>query len=149
MKAVNTYLNFNGNAEAAFNFYKSVFGGEFVGGVTRYGDLRGNGDMGQSSEEDNKIANIGLPLGQDTVLLGSDILESMGHTLTRGDNFYIHLEVESEEEGTRLFDALSTGGEVEMPLQKTGWAEQFGICTDKFGVRWMTMYTGEANPQAY
>jgi PhnB protein len=145
MKAVNSYLNFNGNAEEAFNFYKSVFGGEFVGGVTRYGDLREEGDMGQSSEEDDRIANIGLPLGPNTVLFGTDILESMGHTLTPGDNFYIHLEVESVEEGQRLFDALSTDGEVEMPLESTGWAEQFGVCADKFGVRWMTMYTGEAN----
>lgn len=138
MKAVNPYLNFAGNTEEAFDFYRSVFGGEFIGGVTYYKDA----DMGQAPEEDLKVAHVALPLGRDTFIMGTDILPSLGQSLTVGNRFYIHLEVESLEEGERLFNGLSADGEVEMPLQNTGWAEQFGSCVDRFGVQWMIMFTG-------
>jgi PhnB protein len=142
MKTANPYLNFNGNTEEAFTFYKSVFGGEFLS-VTRFKDFSEMEGMNQVPEADqNKIGHIALPLGKDNVLMGTDVLESMGRPLTVGNNYYITLEAESEEEAERLFNALSADGQVEMPLQKTQWAEKYGSCTDKFGVQWMVNYTG-------
>lgn len=139
MKAVNPYLNFNGNTEEAFTFYRSVFGGEFLGGVIRYKDA----PMGEPEEDRNKIAHVALSLGKDTVLMGTDALESLGHSLTVGNNFYINIETDSAEEAERLFNALSAGGQIEMPLQETEWAKKFGSCVDQFGVQWMVNYTGE------
>lgn len=146
MKAVNVYLNFNGNTEEAFNFYRSVFGGEFEGGIMRFGDMAASGEMGDMGEvpEDarDKVAHVGLPLGDDAYLMGTDACESMGQSVTMGSNLYITLETDSEEEAGRLFRSLSDGGEVEMPLQETGWADKYGSCTDPFGVKWMVNYTG-------
>ncbi len=144
MKSISPYLNFNGNTEEAFNFYKSVFGGEFLG-VTRFKDFgeSGMGGMNSMPEEDlSKIANMGLPLANGAILMGTDFLESWGRSLTIGNNVYIMIEAESGEEADRLFDALAAGGETEMPLDKTEWAEKYGSCVDKFGVRWMVNYTG-------
>ena len=140
MKTVNPYLNFNGNTEEAFNFYRQVFGGEFLG-VMRFRDF-GSNDMGVPDADLDKIAHIALPLGPDHLLMGTDVLASLGQSLTPGNNFYIHLEAESRDEAERLFGALSDGGQVEMPLQQTAWAEQYGICKDRFGVQWMLSYTG-------
>lgn len=138
MKSVNPYLNFNGNTEEAFKFYQTVFGGELQ--IDRFKDLEDN--MGATGEDLNKIANVALPLGDSTILFGSDIIESMGQTLAAGNNFYINLETESDEETERLFSELSAGGEIEMPLENTGWAKKFGMFADKFGIRWMVYYTG-------
>lgn len=140
MKKANPYLNFNGNTLEAFTFYKSVFGGEFLA-VLRFKDF-GENSMGAPKNELNKIAHIALPLGKDNILMGTDVLESQGQSLTVGNNFYIALEVESEEEAEKLFNTLSAGGRIEMPLQKTEWSEKYGICADKFGVQWMVSYTG-------
>lgn len=140
MKKANPYLNFNGNTEEAFTFYKSVFGGEFLA-VFRFKDFGGN-PMGAPENELNKIAHIALPLGKDNILMGTDVLESQGRSLTVGNNFYIAIEAESGEEAENLFKTLSAGGQIEMPLQKTEWAEKYGICADKFGVQWMVNYTG-------
>lgn len=150
MKAANPYLNFNGNTEEAFDFYKSVFGGEFLG-VVRFRDFDpGLEDpppemegMAVPEEELDKIAHIALPLGNANVLMGTDALESWGQSLTLGNNFYITIEAESGEEAERVFDALSAGGRVEMPLQKTAWAEKYGSCADRFGVQWQVNYTGD------
>lgn len=139
MKAVNPYLNFFGNTEEAFTFYQTVFGGELE--IVRFNDL--DDDMGATGEDLEKIAHVSLPIGADTMLLGSDVLESFGQSVTAGNNFYINLETESAEETKRLFNALSDGGEIEMPLQDTGWAEKFGMCTDQFGVQWMVNYPGD------
>jgi len=141
MKTVNPYLNFNGNTEEAFTFYRSVFGGEFVS-VIRFKDF-GENAMGVPVDEREKIAHMALPLGKDHVLMGTDALESMGQSLEMGNNFSIILEAESGEEAETLFDALSSGGKAEMPLQKTEWAEKYGMCVDRFGVQWMVSYTGE------
>ena len=141
MNAVNPYLNFNGNTEEAFNFYRSVFGGEFLG-VLRFRDF-GESGMRVPEGDQDKIAHIALPLSKDTVLMGTDALESHGRTLMVGNNVYFNLEAESDEEAERLFNALSAGGRTEMPLQKTEWAEKYGICADKFGVQWMVNYTGK------
>lgn len=141
MKTANPYLNFNGNTEEAFNFYKSVFGGEFVG-LMRYKDFNDMEGMGELSEEDrNKIGHIGLPLGNN-LLMGTDILESFGQPLVVGNNTHITLEPDTAHEADTVFAALSTNGEVEMPLQQTEWAEKYGACADQFGVRWMVNYGG-------
>lgn len=136
MKSINPYLNYNGNTEEAFNFYQSVFGGDLQ--ITRYKDLGDN--MGATGDEENKIANVTLLIGNGTMLMGTDTLESMGQILEPGNNFYINLEAESVEETERLFNELSSGGKVEMPLQETEWAKKFGMFTDKYGTRWMVNY---------
>ena len=142
MKSANPYLNFNGNTEEAFNFYKSVFGGEFTM-LVRFKDFPDNG-MGASGADLNKIAHVALPLGGGNLLMGTDTIESFGQKATMGTNFFITLEPENAEEADRVFNALSAGGKVEMALQKTEWAEKYGSCADKFGVQWMVSYTGAA-----
>lgn len=139
MKSVNPYLNFDGNTEEAFEFYRSVFGGELQ--ITRYKDLAD--DMGASNEDLNKVANVALPLGDNAVLMGTDVLESMGQKVTAGNNFAITLETDSVEEAEELFNQLSVDGEIQMPLMETEWAEKYGDFIDRFGIHWMVNYTGE------
>jgi PhnB protein len=140
MKSANPYLNFNGNTEDAFNFYKSVFGGEFIM-LVRFKDFPDNG-MGASGADLDKIAHVALPLGGGNMLMGTDTIEAFGQKATMGTNFYITLEPDNADEAQRVFDELSAGGKVQMPLQKTEWAEKYGSCADKFGVQWMVSYTG-------
>jgi PhnB protein len=144
MIKINPYLNFNGNAEEAFNLYKSIFGGEFAM-VQRYGDTP-DADKVPADAKD-KIMHISLPLGNGNVLMASDSLESMGFPLVVGNNFSLSIDTESEEETTKIFNGLSAGGKVEMALGKTFWGAFFGMCVDKFGIRWMVSYT-EPQPQA-
>ena len=143
MATLNPYLHFIDNTEKAFNFYKSVFGGEFVS-FQRYKDmLQGSGDpeCAQISEADSeKILHVALPIGKDNVLMASDCPESMKDTVTPGNNISISLATESEEETERLFNALSKDGEIKIPLQKTFWNAYFGMLTDKFGIQWMVNY---------
>jgi PhnB protein len=140
MKTANPYLNFPGTTKEAFEFYRSVFGGEFVD-VLRFRDM---GDtMGVPESELDRIAHISLPLGPTTILMGTDHSESYSPPLVAGNNFYIAIEGDTEEEADRLFGALSEGGRVEMPLEKTDWAEKYGACEDRYGVHWMVMYTGD------
>lgn len=138
MKTVNPYLNFPGTAEAAFNLYKSVFGGEFTT-VQRFKDSPEGGRV--SADEGDKIMHISLPIGKENILMATDALESMGHPLTTGNNFHITIEAESEEEANKLFNGLSGGGKVTMPLAKTFWGAYFGMLNDKFGVQWMINYS--------
>ena len=141
MKAVNPYLNFSDNCEAAFNFYKSVFGGEFVT-VMRFKDVPSE-ELDESHQmsdgEAEKIMHVALPIGQETILMGSDVPEGMG-AVTIGTNFAISLSADSEAEATALFNKLSAGGQVTMPLDKAFWGDYFGMLTDKFGVQWMVSY---------
>lgn len=137
MAAINPYLNFNGNTEEAFNFYKSVFGGEFAG-LMRFKDTPEAAKL--SAPEQDKIMHIALPIGNGNILMATDALESMGQTLTVGNNFHLTISPESEEEADRLFQALSAGGQVRMPMQKTFWGDYFGMLTDKFGIQWMVSY---------
>lgn len=134
---VNPYLNFDGKAEEAFHFYRSVFGGEFTA-VMKMDTAPGWDNL--SEEEKDRIMHISLPIGKDTVLMASDIVPSMGHTLNQGNNLYISLHPESREEADRLFNGLSKGGEVEMPMEDQFWGDYFGSFTDKFGVKWMVNY---------
>ena len=138
MAIISPYLNFNGNTEEAFNFYKSVFGGEFLA-LMRFKD---NPECGQVSEADKeRIMHIALPIGNGNALMATDALESMGQKLTFGNNFYIALAPESKEEAERLFNGLSAGGKIEMPLQDMFWGAYYGSFTDKFGVQWMVNYS--------
>jgi len=130
------YLNFAGNTEAAFNFYKKVFGGEFSA-LMRFGELPGADKMPEKDR--NKLLHVSLPVGSST-LLGTDALESMNQKLTMGDNFHITIQIDNEPETRRIFDALSDGGAVILPLSKEFWADLYGMCKDKFGVQWMINY---------
>ena len=137
---MNLYLNFNGNAEEAFDFYKSVFGGDFTTAV-RFGDAPSGTEMGKLSADDReKIMHIELPIGNGNVLMGTDALESMGQNLTTGNNFSIYIAADSREDTERIFNALAAGGKVTMPLAKTFWSEYFGTCNDKFGIAWKVNY---------
>lgn len=137
MATMHVYLNFEGNTEEAFNFYKSVFGGEFQA-LQRFKDVPGGCGVAEIPEHElNKIMHVSLLVGKTSILMGTDALESMGHKLTMGNNFSISLDAESEDESDKLFNALSADGKPTMPMQKTFWNAYFGMLTDKFGVQWM------------
>jgi PhnB protein len=137
MATANTYLNFPGNTEEAFNFYKSVFGGEFQL-VQRFRDTPFGETL--SAEDKQKIMHISLPIGKTSVLMATDALESMGHSLVTGDNFSISIHTETKEEADRLFAGLSEGGKVTVPLEKAVWGDYFGMLKDKFGIQWMLSF---------
>ena len=137
MTALNPYLNFPGNTEEAFNFYKSVFGGEFMM-LQRFKDTPEAGKIPAADAE--KIMHIALPIGKGNILMATDALESMGQKLIAGNNFHLSIHAESEEETNKLFDAQSKGGKVTVPLDKMFWGSYFGMLTDKFGVQWMVSY---------
>ena len=145
MASVSTYLNFNRNTEEAFNFYKSVFGTEFQGeGIMRMGDVPPQEGQPQLAEEDkNLVMHVMLPILNGHQLMGSDCSESMGFSLKFGNNSYINLEPDTRAETERLFNALSEGGKVEMPLQDMFWGDYFGSLADKFGVQWMFNCAGK------
>jgi PhnB protein len=138
MTTVNAYLSFNGNCEAAFNIYKSVFGNEFSF-IGRYKDMPSS-DQPIPESEYNKIMHIGLPIGQGTALYGADMTEAFAQATVMGNNFALTVNTESEAEARRVFNALSAGGKVSMPLEKTFWSALFGMFTDKFNVNWMVSY---------
>jgi PhnB protein len=138
MAQVNTYLNFRRNTEEAFNFYKSVFGGEFTGGISRFRDVPPGVNTAPLAEEDKDLVmHVALPILDGHVLMGTDAPESMGFKINFGNNVYISLHPDTRKETKRLYDALSRGGKVEMELQDMFWGDYYGSCTDKFGVRWM------------
>lgn len=139
MASVGTYLNFPRNTEEAFNFYKSVFGGEFTGdGIMRFGSMPPQEGAPPLAEADkNLVMHVGLPILGGHMLMGTDAPESMGFRVAMGNNSYICLSPDTRTETKRLFDALSTGGKVEMELQDMFWGSYYGSCTDKFGVQWM------------
>jgi PhnB protein len=142
MATVNPYLNFNGNTEEAFNFYKSVFGGEFIT-VQRFKDTP-EADKIPEADRD-KIMHIALPIGKGTILMATDALESMGHPLTVGNNFYMSVNANSEKEADKIFKALSAGGRITIPIEKAFWGAYFGMFTDKFGIQWMINYDYNQN----
>jgi PhnB protein len=141
MKAANPYLNFKGNTLEAFEFYRSVFGGEFQA-VVRFRDFGGN-EMGIPDRDLDKIAHIALPLGH-SLLMGTDVVDGMPGHFAVGTNLFIALEPDSGDEAERLFNGLAGGGQVQMPLQATEWAEKYGSLVDRFGVQWMVSYAGSA-----
>lgn len=133
MPTLNPYLNFNGKTEEAFNFYKSVFGGEFDV-VSRFKDIPA--EYKGPDHEDNKIMHISLPIAGGSVLMGSDVPESMGKVNT-GNNVQISINPASKEEADKLFKGLSAGGNVTMPMSDAFWGAYFGMLVDKFGIYWM------------
>jgi PhnB protein len=141
MATINPYIHFNGSTEEAFNFYKSIFGGEFAT-VMRYKDVSQaeGGDGMQVAENDlEKILHIALPVGNGNVLMANDVLESMGQ-VSEINNFSLSVSADSKEDADKLFNGLSDGGKVEMPLADAFWGSYFGILQDKFGIRWMVSY---------
>lgn len=144
MARVCTYLNFNGNTEEAFNFYKSVFGGEFNGGIQRLGDAPPHEGMPDMDEATKKlILHIELPILGGHILMATDAPESMGFKLVTGNNMHISLEPDSREETQRIFDGLSAGGEITMPLKDMFFGSFFGSLTDKYGINWMLNCTAK------
>lgn len=139
MASVSTYLNFERDTEAAFNFYKSVFGGEFFGqGIMRMGDVPPQDGMPACAESDkNLVMHVELRILGVHSLMGSDLPESAGFKLNKGNNVSINLQPDTRQETERLFKALSEGGKVTMELQEMFWGDYFGSCIDKFGVQWM------------
>jgi len=136
MAAINPYLTFDGNCDEAFEFYKSVFGGDFLT-MMRFGDM----DTGQPVQESekNRVMHVALPIGPGNILMASDIPAAMG-PLTIGNNFSISINADSEAEADKLFAGLSAGGKVTMPMGKVFWGAYFGMFTDKFGIQWMINY---------
>jgi len=137
MATINPYLNFDGTTEEAFNFYKSVFGGEFAM-IQRFKDTPEAGNIPPGVGD--KIMHVSLPIGKGNMIMGTDAIESMGHPLTMGNNFYICISPESKEEADKLFNGLSAGGKIEMPLAEMFWGAYYGSFKDKFGVQWMVNY---------
>lgn len=139
MVTVNTYLNFNGNCEEAFNFYKSVFGGEF-NYIGRFSEMPKGGGFEVPESYKNKIMHIGLSIG-NTVLMGCDTIEGdWAPPFVQGNNFSISIHPDSKKEADELFHNLSAGGQVTMPMDDTFWGDYFGMFTDKFGINWMINY---------
>ena len=137
---VNPYLNFDGQAEEAFNFYKSVFGGEFSAHM-KMSDAPDSDKLPKEIQE--RTMHISLPLGEDTILMASDTIEGMGAPFKKGNNTYVSLHPKSREEADRIFNGLSQGGSIEMPMEDQFWGDYFGSFMDKFGICWMINYNPE------
>ena len=135
MALINPHINFNGNAEEAFTFYKSVFGGEFAK-VMRFKDLAGT-DFKVAENEENKIMHIALPIGKYNMLMANDVPEIMGKTNENENRSKIVITAESKEEADKLFNGLSAGGQIEMPVGDSPWGTYFGMFRDKYGIEWM------------
>ncbi len=143
MAQVNPYLTFNGDCEAAFNFYKSVFGGEFSY-IGRFGEMPPSEEFPVADEDKNKIMHVSLQTSKETVLMGSDAANcGPGSEVKFGNNIAISINAETEDEAKRIFGALSDGGKITMPLDKTFWGALFGMFTDKFNINWMVNYDYE------
>lgn len=141
MATVNVYLNFDGNCEEAFNFYQSVFGGEFSY-LGRFKDMPvQEGGASCTPEIGEKIMHVSLPISKETSIMGSDVGGVWASSFVSGNNFSIFVTSTSKEEADRLFSGLSSGGQVTMPLDNTFWGDYFGMFTDKFGVNWMISFT--------
>ena len=142
MSKVSIYLNFEGNTEEAFNFYKSVFQTEFVAPIMYNKDIPAHEGMPTLGEsEKGKVMHVCLPILSDTQIMGTDVLESMGHKLKIGNNITINLEPDTREETEHLFKALSQGGSDIAPMQDMFWGAYWGCCLDRFGIRWMFNHT--------
>ena len=145
MARVSTYLNFKGNTEEAFEFYRGVFGTDYLGPVQRMEDVPADpGGPTLSEAEKKMVMHVELPILAGHVIMATDMLESMGHELRVGNNTTINLEPDTREETQRLFDALSEGSTEFAPLTDMFWGATWGTCLDRFGVRWMFNYAPNA-----
>ena len=145
MATTNTYLNFNGNCEEAFNFYKSVFGGEF-NYLGRFGDMPESEEYKVPDADKNKVMHVSLPIGS-SILMGSDTGGEWAPGFVQGNNFSISVTANSKEEADTLFNGLSDGAKITMPMASTFWGDYFGMLTDKFGVNWMMSFNEQAHQQ--
>jgi PhnB protein len=134
MPFINPHINFNGNAEEAFNFYKSVFGGEFAK-IMRFKDIA-SAEFPVAEHEANKIMHIALPIGK-SILMANDVPEILGRTNENENRSKIVISAESKEEADKLFNGLSAGGQIEMPISDSPWGSYFGMFRDKYGIEWM------------
>ncbi len=137
MATVNVYLTFNGNCEEVFNFYKSIFGGEFPY-IGRFKDMPPQPPM--PDDMGNRIMHVSLPVSKETMIMGSDTGGEWASNYQAGNNFSISINAESKEEADRLFNGLSNGGQVTMPMASVFWGDYFGMFTDKFGINWMVSF---------
>ena len=135
MALINPHINFNGNAEEAFTFYRSVFGGEFTK-IIRFKDLA-SPEFPVAEKEENKIMHIVLPTGNGSMLMGNDVPEILGKTNENEHRSKISISAESREEADKLFNGLSAGGQIEMPIVDSPWNSYFGMFRDKYGIEWM------------
>ncbi|MBK7573420.1 MAG: VOC family protein [Bacteroidetes bacterium] len=138
MAIINPHINFNGNAEEAFTFYKSVFGGAFSK-IIRFKDLASE-DFPVAEHEENKIMHISLPIGQCNMLMGNDVPEILGKTNENENRSKISVSTESKEEADKIFNGLSAGGQIEMPVSDSPWGTYFGMLRDKYGIEWMVEF---------
>ena len=145
MASINPYLHFNGNAEEAFSFYKSVFGGEFAM-ITRFKDMASS-EYPIAENDAHKIMHIALPIGKNNVLMASDVPERMGQIKENDNRFKISISAESREEADKLFNGLSEGGNIEMPIAESPWGSYFGMFADKYGIEWMLDFDPKYNGQ--
>lgn len=145
MALINPHINFNGNAEEAFNFYKSVFGGEFAM-IMRFKDMA-SPEFSVAEKEANKIMHIALPIGKN-ILMGNDVPERMGVVNEMENRSKISISAESREEADHLFNGLSAGGSIEVPISNSPWGSYFGMFRDKFGIEWMVDFDPKYNGQA-
>jgi PhnB protein len=142
MAQINPYINFNGNAEEAFNFYKSVFGGEFTK-IMRFKDLS-NPEFPVAENDANKIMHIALPIGKN-ILMANAVPESMGRTNENENRSKISISAESKEEADKLFNGLSEAGNIEMPIADSPWGSYFGMFRDKYGIEWIVDFDPKQN----
>ena len=140
---ISPYLTFDGNCEEAFNFYKSVFGGKF-GYLGRFGEMPPQEGMQMPPDQAKKIMHVSLPISKETTLMGSDSSAEFGQATVMGNNFSVSISAPSEAKADKLFNGLSSGGKVTMPMNKTFWGSYFGMLTDKYGIQWMISY--DKNP---
>jgi PhnB protein len=138
MATVSTYLNFTRSTEQAFQFYKSVFGGDFAGPIHRFSEVPpAPGQPPLADADRNLVMHVALPILGGHMLMGTDAPESMGFKVNQGNNIYINLQPDTRPETDRIFAALAVNGKIEMPLQEMFWGDYFGTLTDQFGVNWM------------
>jgi PhnB protein len=145
MASINPYIHFNGNCEEAFNFYKSVFGGEFEM-ISRFRDLP-NPENPNAEIEANKIMHIALPIGKTSILMGSDTPSFMGTHNLNENRSKIAISAESKIEADKIFNGLSVDGQVEMPIGDSPWGSYFGMLRDKYGIEWMIDFDEKYNGQ--
>ena len=140
MTVVKPYLSFNGQCEAAFKFYQSVFGGELE--LYRFKETPSEEEGGYpiAENEMERVMHVSLPIGDHCLLMGCDTSDSSGPVAKFGDNISISVSTDSEAEALRIFNALSPGGQITMPIEKTFWADLFGMLIDRFGIPWMVFY---------
>jgi PhnB protein len=143
MATLNPYLTFLGNCEEAFNFYKSVFGGEFSY-LGRFSEMPPQDGVTLPEEDKNKIMHMSLPISKETILMGSDSGGEWAPKTVVGNNISLSVSAESKDNADNLFNGLSAGGSVTMPMNKTFWGDYFGMCTDKFGINWMVSFNEAA-----